>query len=164
MYWKRKRLNLPKMFIPRFFFRLPSLAPIVEYLKYAEKFEVSVLQQLLQHGSEVNIKQPRERIRIIDKYGIVDHLNRLENNDEVFDMILNVAGVFNIKDIEKNYSLPENMRTVLIREGCKPRKLKHQIRLQIRRLLKVPIPDQIERLPLPRLIKDYLLYQMWDEL
>ena len=139
------------------------MAPIVEYLKFAEKFDVTVLQLLLQHGSEVNIKQPRERIRILDKYGIIEHLARVENGSDVFDMLVNVAGVFNIKDIEKEYALPENMRRTLLREGCKPRRLKHQTRLKIRRLLKGPIPDQIELLPLPRLIKNYLLYQIWDE-
>ena len=144
------------------FFRLPSLAPIVEYLKYADKFECKVLQLLLQYGSEVNIRQPRERIRILDKYGAVEHIQRLENNSDFFEMLVNVAGIFNIKDIEKEYSLPEIMKTVLIREGSTPRRLKHQTRIQIRRLLKVPIPDQIELLPLPRIIKDYLLYQMWD--
>ena len=145
-------------------FRLPSLVPIVEYLKYADKFECKVLQLLLQYGSEVNIRQPRERISILDKYGAVEHMQRLENNSDFFEMLVNVAGVFNIKDIEKEYSLPETMKTVLIREGSTPRRLKHQIRIQIRRLLKVPIPDQIEQLPLPRIIKDYLLYQMWDRL
>ena len=140
------------------------MAPVVEYLKYADKFECKVLQLLLQYGSEVNIRQPRERIKILDKYGAVEHMQRLESNSDFFEMLVNVVGVFNIKDIEKEYSLPETMKTVLIREGSTPRRLKHQIRIQIRRLLKVPIPDQIEQLPLPRIIKDYLLYQMWDRL
>ena len=145
------------------YFRLPSLAPIVEYLKYGEKFEVTVVQKLLHYGSEVNIRQPRERIRILDKYGVVEHMHRLEDYNDVFEILVNAAGVFNIKDIERELSLPERMKTILMREGCKPRRLKHQTRLEIRRLLKVPIPDQIESLPFPRLIKDYLSYQIWDK-
>ena len=122
-----------------------------------------MFQLLLQYGSEVNIRQPRERIRILDKYGAVEQIYRLENHIDVFQMLVSVVGVFNLKDIEIESSIPDNMKVTLCGEGSIPRRLKHQARLQIRRQLKVHIPDKIELLPLPRLIKDYLLYQVWDD-
>ncbi len=137
------------------------MAPIVEYLKYGENFEVSVFQQLFHYGSEVNFRQPRERIKILDKYGAVEHIHKLTSHHDVFEMLVDVAGVFNVNDIEGEESISDDMKAALLTAASTPRRLKHQIRIQIRRLLRVP--NQIELLPLPRLIKDYLLYQLWED-
>ena len=147
------------------YFRMPSLSPLVEYMIFGETYDVSVIHNLLHYGSEVNIKEPRCRIKIVDKYGVLDPLKKLNSpeNDELFEVLVNAAGVFNIMDIERQEGLSEERRAILLSEACVPRRLKHQARIQIRRCLSIPVPENIDKLPLPRIIKEYLLYQRWDE-
>lgn len=133
--------------------------PLGEYINYNPKPELKVVELLLKYGACVVLKTQYH-----DPRGILKALPRLAHYPHVFDVILEAAESFYLPAIKRTNNLNPEQKQMLLKAACTPLPLRHQVRLFIRRLFLADIknkgegllPNKIQQLPLPPLIKMYL--------
>lgn len=132
--------------------------PIGEYININVKPELKVVEMLLKYGAVVVLKTQYH-----DPRGILKALPRLAQYPHVFDVILEAAEAFHLPAIKRANNLNPEHKQMLLNAAQTPLQLKHQVRLFIRRQLGAGgciLPYRIQQLPLPLLIKMYLLYEI----
>ncbi|RWS27636.1 Ankyrin repeat domain-containing protein 50-like protein [Leptotrombidium deliense] len=97
--------------------------------------------------------------------GILKSLHRLHSgtHDEVLQLILDAAETYNASAIKRCSLLNDSQREFLLEHALQPIALKHMTRLIIRHALGNTGPyviDKINDLPVPQLMKMYLLYEL----
>lgn len=139
----------------------PYLSPLTEYMKNIENTEdFSIVELLVRHGAEVHFSSSgldRELRRLRDPFSILPYCHSLENFPEIFDMLINLANKYCPLLIHANEKLSEEMKDSLLYLGTRPRELKHQVRVMLRQKLSPGLPENVEKLPLPAILKTYIL-------
>ncbi|GIY07919.1 ankyrin-1 [Caerostris darwini] len=133
--------------------------PIGEYFNSCDHPTVEVVRLLLYYGAKVVLKS-----QIHHPLGILKSVHRLhpETHPEVLDVLLDAAECYSAASINRSLLLTDQQRNLLLQHALTPLSLKHILRLFIRNNFGAG-PDVIKRiqcLPLPRLIKMYLLYEI----
>ena len=131
--------------------------PLVSYISHHEYYEIDVVRALIVHGAEVSFSYSSPD-------GILAFFHKLQNRPIVMRLLYGAATSFTASEIIKDEYLDEKQKTVLLQESSEPRTLLHQARLNIRRILIspliYPLPHQIEELPLPQFLKQYLIFKV----
>ena len=84
-------------------------------------------------------------------------------SSDVMSLVLDSAEAFSIASIKRCSLLTNSQREVILRSASSPRTLKHLVRLSVRHIMGDIGQNVIERinlLPIPGLIKRYLLYEI----
>lgn len=146
---------------PNYSYFDPYLAPLVEYLKNIGSSEnFSIVELLIKNGALVHFSSNEldvERKR--DPYSVMPYCQCLAQYCDIFELLLTAAGKFSPLAIHATENVPDGMKDQLLWTGTRPRELKHLSRLVVYSTLGTDIPDKIEQLPLPQLLKCYLRYQ-----
>lgn len=132
--------------------------PLGEYISFNVKPELKVVELLLKYGATVVLKSQYH-----DPRGILKSLPRLAQCRHVFDTILEAAEAFHLPAIKRASNFNPEQKQTLLQAAQTPLLLKHQLRLFLRRRLASNgdiLPRRIQQLPLPPLIKMYLLYEI----
>ena len=140
----------------------PTLCPIVEYFAYSEledDFDEAVIRILLKYGANVNLRLPTRLFRVKDGGGILNQIHKLVKKEQLFNLIIGAAEYYDFGVIENSVLLNCPQKQSL-KEISYPRPLRHLIRLSIRSIIRKPIPDSVECLPLPTFLKDYLMFNV----
>ncbi|XP_045212342.2 uncharacterized protein LOC123563552 [Mercenaria mercenaria] len=141
----------------------PYLAPLTEYFKCIANTEgFSIVKLMIRNGAIIHFSScglDMELKRLRDPFSIVPYVQCLQNNQEMFDFVVSAATKYNPLIIYTNGNIPEGMKDWLIYTATRPRELKHLVRVSLRSQLTPRLPDKVQELPLPPLLKSYLLYR-----
>ncbi|XP_013415736.1 ankyrin repeat and KH domain-containing protein mask-like [Lingula anatina] len=144
----------------RISYAIPGLTPLVEYLANAEIPEYEIVHLLVKHGARVHFKIPTKMLRLLDPYGVLKHLVSIQTKPNILNLLVEAAECYDTEKILRDRSYPEMQRAILSSACVTPASLKHQSRIIIRRhLYELPISNPIKQLPLPPLLKSYLLFE-----
>ena len=138
----------------------PSLSPIVEYFTYNEDYDYSLVKTLVQYGSRINMRLPTRLLKIKDACGALGQVHKLRPYEDMLRFILDATDDFDLSQIEKESSLSNRQKELLLEKAKQPRSLMHLSRAVIRLVLQSPIYSHIDVLPLPRFLKDYLFFNV----
>ena len=137
----------------------PSLAPLVEYLSYNSEYDARVVELLLMYGARVSICRPANVVKIYDAAGVLSHVRKLRQYGDITTMLVEAAGRFDVGAIQNEISLTDGQREMLMKAATMPKTLKHSSRLLIRRLVPIPLVENVRSLPLPPLLQKFVLCQ-----
>lgn len=132
--------------------------PLGEYIAANQSPDPDVIHMLLKYGACVVLKS-----QFSDPRGILKSLRYLSQETDVFNILLNGAQSFNVGAIRRSISLTDVQKMVLIDRAQNALPLKHQVRLLLRTLVQRDsrtLPQLVNELPLPTLLKAYLLYEI----
>ncbi|XP_013401108.1 ankyrin repeat and KH domain-containing protein mask [Lingula anatina] len=150
----------PLFYNERISYAIPGLTPLVEYLANAEIPEYEIVHLLVKHGARVHFKIPTKMLRLLDPYGVLKHLVSIQTKPNILNLLVEAAECYDTEKILRDRSYPEMQRAILSSACVTPASLKHQSRIIIRRhLCELPISNPIKQLPLPPLLKSYLLFE-----
>lgn len=137
----------------------PSLSPLVEYLKInGHDIDTDIVRMLLKYGATVNIRGDVTIYRLKDPFGVLNYLPGI-TPDETLDIILSAASSYDLEHIRRSELLTSADKQCLFQYAVNPKSLKNVVRYSIRKLLDVRIPEKVSLLPLPNLMKMYLLFE-----
>ena len=91
------------------------------------------------------------------------HKIHLSISSDVMNLVLEAAELFSISGIKRCTLLSPSQKEVILKTAVNPTSLKHLVRLKIRQTLGNVGPqvlENIQDLPIPDLIKRYLLYEI----
>lgn len=135
------------------------LSPLTEYIKNNRTdIEYDVIHLLIRHGAKVTLRGDMTVFRMKDPFGILNHILHVEHDKELFLLLLNAASTYDLSDIDKAEMLMASDKRLVKDKGRNPRELKHLIRLLLRNSLTPHLPEKVNDLPLPKIIKSYLLF------
>ncbi|WAQ97595.1 ANK3-like protein [Mya arenaria] len=139
----------------------PYLAPITEYFKNIGNSEdFSIIKMLLCNGAKVHFCSSEiESSRRRDPFSILPYCHCLSGHYDTFFYVLDAAAKFNPMAVYVSPNISESMKDQLLLAGTRVLNLKHLTRLTIHARLGTGIPDKVMKLPLPEIIKSYLLYK-----
>ncbi|GFQ83319.1 ankyrin-1 [Trichonephila clavata] len=133
--------------------------PIGEYFNSCDHPTEDIVQLLLYYGAKVVLKS-----QIHHPLGILKSVHRLhpETHPEVLEVLLDAAESYSAASINRSLLLTDQQRNLLLKHALTPLSLKHILRIFIRNTFGVgpAVIKRIHCLPLPRLIKMYLLYEI----
>ncbi|XP_064649084.1 ankyrin-2-like [Lineus longissimus] len=139
---------------------LPSLTPLYEYFVYQRKPSLDITQLLLRYGARISFRQATRNCLIKDPFGFLTHFPKLLEREELLDLILSASESFSPSAIIVSPDLKDEEKGILLSLAV-PVRLKHLARLSIRTATGLVFPEKVERLPLPTLLKSYLLYDVY---
>ena len=147
---------------PSYVFSEPCLSPLPEYLQNVGAVEgFNLLITLVRHGARVHFcTPPYGSYRHPDPFCVLNFVHCMKNFVELFEFLVLAGSRYDVLAIHANESLPDNFKDFLLEVGRSPRELKHQCRVLIRETLLPHIPGKVPLLPIPKLIKSYLLYKL----
>lgn len=94
---------------------------------------------------------------------MLSQVRKLKRDMPTLDLLIEASEVFDKAEIEGDRSgMTAEQIGILTTEAECPRSLAHLCRLRIRRRLRLPIPPEIQKLPLPEYFKKFLLYDSID--
>lgn len=138
----------------------PYLAPLAEYFKNVGNTEqFSIVYLLVQNGAKVHFCSAELENRKRDPFSILPFCHCIVGFPEVFFLMMEVASKFQPLAIYVSSKIPEGMKDELLLTGTQARGLKHICRLTIHNRLGAGLPDKVPLLPLPAILKSYLLYK-----
>ncbi|GBM70702.1 Ankyrin-1 [Araneus ventricosus] len=133
--------------------------PIGEYFNSCDNPTVEIVRLMLYYGAKVVLKS-----QIHHPLGILKSVHRLhpETHEDVLDVLLDAAESFSAASINRSLLLTDPQRSLLLQHALTPLSLKHILRLFIRNTFGVgpTVIKRIQCLPLPWLVKMYLLYEI----
>ncbi|GFY75294.1 ankyrin-1 [Trichonephila inaurata madagascariensis] len=133
--------------------------PIGEYFNSCDHPTEDIVRLLLYYGAKVVLKS-----QIHHPLGILKSVHRLhpETHPEVLEVLFEAAESYSAASINRSLLLTDQQRNLLLKHALTPLSLKHILRLFIRNTFGVGpvVIKRIHCLPLPRLIKMYLLYEI----
>ena len=148
---------------PNYSYFDPYLAPLTEYFKCIGKKEgFGIVRLMIRNGATINFCSSgldMEMKRLRDPFSIVPYVHCLEDNQPMFDFVVSAAAKYSPLIIYATHNIPENMKDTLIFAATRPRNLKHLVRASLRSRLTPELPDKVEKLPLPPILKSYLLFR-----
>lgn len=133
-----------------------QLRPVlVEYLASNEKPTAQVVSLLLRYGARVVMKT-----QFRDPDGILNSLHNLDgdSSSSVFFLLLEASESFDPCMIRRNSVISEEQRRALLDLSSCPLTLRRQMRLYLRRRLRILLPKQVQALELPHSLHKYLLF------
>jgi hypothetical protein len=141
----------------------PYLAPLTEYFKCIGKKEgFGIVRLMIRNGAIINFCSSgldMEMKRLRDPYSIVPYVQCLQDNQPMFEFVVSAAAKYSPLIIYATQNIPEDMKDYLIFTATRPRNLKHLVRATLRSHLTPDLPGKVEELPLPPLLKSYLLFR-----
>ncbi|XP_064616268.1 ankyrin-1-like [Liolophura sinensis] len=139
----------------------PCLSPITEYLiNVSEEVSYEVIQTLLKYGARVTFKPASRILRMRDPFGILQYVSNLITKPDILELLLNAAVSFDVAAIARSRGAVAEVKDLLMLHASTPRPLKHLIRLELRMILAPDLPNKISLLPLPTILKSYLLFDV----
>jgi hypothetical protein len=93
----------------------------------------------------------------------VMHRLHLSISSDVMNLILEAAEAFSISSIKRCSLLSNSQRELILKAAMNPISLKHLVRVTVRHFLGDighSVIEKIDLLPIPALIKRYLLYEI----
>lgn len=93
-----------------------------------------------------------------DPLGVLNSLQNISRNPEIFDLLLEASESFDICMIRRNQFLSEDHKNRLLARASEPLSLLHQCRLAIRKFLVTSPSLTIQVLELPYTLQLYLNY------
>src|SRR2546429_6429092 len=93
-----------------------------------------------------------------DPNGMLRTLLRIHNNRELFSLLLDAGERYNLQSVDR-LPLPIRPRLELLSVASNPLSLKHLSRLATRQHLTDVTPENIQTLPIPSRLKEYLLFK-----
>ncbi|XP_050393500.1 ankyrin repeat and SOCS box protein 3 [Patella vulgata] len=139
----------------------PCLSALTEYLRIqdGETITYDVVHLLIKHGAKVHFKGQSSPARLKDPFGILHYMSNLKDKDDIFSLLAVSAQLFDLPAIQRYSGLLDWQRRLLISLSSAPRSLKHLVRQSIRQMFLQQIPKLVNDLPVPSIIKQYLLYE-----
>lgn len=139
----------------------PYLPPLTEYLKLNEEnTDFEIISILIQNGARVSFRGTRGVIHLRDPYGILSLLKKFPPKENVLSLLVEAAFYIDVGSIEQADWLAPDIKQCLVNLGSSPRELKHLIRLSLHKLLSICFPSKVEKLPIPPLLKSYLMFNL----
>lgn len=130
--------------------------PIGEYFNSSETPDPEIVQLLLRYGARVVLKAQLQH-----PLGILKTVHRLNETPDVFDTVLDASESFNVSSIKRSLLLSDEQREKLLDLANTPLTLKRQMRILIRGYMGFgEVSKKVETLPLPKVLKMYLLFQI----
>ena len=156
----------------------PFLAPLTEYLRWGvglsgdrlnwdddtedrfppEKIRYSIVHALLLYGAKVHFCAASTASRTKDPHGILHSVQFLREAPDVFKLLVSAATKVDLESVQAYSSLTEEERTVLLAVGNGPRDLRTIVHLFLRDYFRPNFPGCISALPLPEVVKRFLLF------
>jgi ankyrin repeat protein len=146
-----------------------SPSPIVRYLEVPrESYDFNLVHNLIKYGAIVHMTSTgSDPNRVRDPFDVLGGLVNVQNDERILDILYSATEVLFL-DMSL-YSRDAHSRVLwrLAREGLSraansQRGLKNSIRLLLRQVLRnrgSPLPVEVERLPLPSILKSYILFE-----
>ncbi|XP_074655269.1 ankyrin repeat and SOCS box protein 15-like [Tubulanus polymorphus] len=137
----------------------PSLAPIVEYFVYNDEINPDLVHALIKYGARVTLCESTTRMfKIQNAFGIIRQMHKFARYPDVFNLVLDAVDEFEILAIKlSNLTLDKQQQMIVM--ATNPMSLRRLARFRLRRLLKPVLPRRVACLPLPELLKSYILYE-----
>jgi ankyrin repeat protein len=139
---------------------LPSLTPLYEYYVYQRPPTLEITKLLLKYGARISFRQPTRNCLIKDPFGFLTHFPKLLRWEGLLDLFLSASEAFSPQAITKSNDLKDVEKGILLSLAV-PVRLKHLARLSIRNATGLVFPHKVDKLPLPTLLKSYLLYDVY---
>ncbi|XP_041369495.1 ankyrin-1-like [Gigantopelta aegis] len=134
----------------------PCLSPLTEYLKnIAEKVTYEIAHALIKHGARVNFKGSTSIARLKDPHGVLHYLpnDKVKDRADIFDLLAEAGSSFDVHAIKYDSGLNTRERSILTQLASKPLSARQLVRLYIRELMIPRVPDRVNRLPLPSVVR-----------
>lgn len=94
---------------------------------------------------------------VTDAFGVLNYLGHVKDREDVYHVLVNNASAFDRDRIGTSRHLTPLQKMQLLRLACTPLPLKQLVRLALREALSPGLPLRVESLPLPTVVKNYLL-------
>ncbi|PAA59547.1 hypothetical protein BOX15_Mlig009209g2 [Macrostomum lignano] len=137
----------------------PCLPPLVEYLGCNEELDAFTVYLLVQFGAKINLCQGACGYTLLDRYGVQGHLSRVLNNPEnaqLAELLLSAAVKVDRAAIAKMSRIGPEQKALVF--SLTSTSLMRLCRVLIRDRLPAPLPKSVGELPLPTVLKNYLLF------
>lgn len=145
---------------PQYSYFDPYLAPITEYFKnIGNNEDFSIVEILITNGAKVHFcSSEMDMKRRRDPFSILPYAHCMRSNSAIFHLVLTAADKFNPLAIHLTDNLSEDMKNTLLLMAAQPPELKHLVRKAVHCLLFPKMPEKVKHLPIPNILKSYLLY------
>lgn len=139
----------------------PYLSPLVEYLRNMQDgVKLEVVKLLIKYGAKVHFRVSTTSTRVMDPYGVLTYLSGVQDKDDVMELLTSAATQFDAAAIVPFRGLTSQRKATLLNIASAPRDLKHLTRMALRNWLSTRcLPEAVNALPLPVIMKNYLLMQ-----
>jgi len=139
----------------------PYQTPLTEYFKNIGNTEnFSILEMLIQNGARIHFcSSGLESFRSRDPFSILPFCECLVGHADLFLFVLEVAARFNPMAIYVSTNISEAVKDLILFDGTRPRGLKHLTRLAVQSAIGTGLPEKVQQLPLPDILKRYLVYK-----
>lgn len=139
----------------------PYHPPLIEYLKNNGcDIHFDVISLLIKFGAKVSFRGYLGVVRSKDPFGILHYMHNVFGKKEVCHLLFVAACLYDNDSIKHVNTLNVEAKKHLMSYGCQPRELKHLCRLYIRDRICTGLPEKVKNLPLPSLVKSYLLFDL----
>ncbi|KAL5011658.1 hypothetical protein ScPMuIL_010209 [Solemya velum] len=139
----------------------PSSTPLIEYLKnVGENVDFDVVLLLVKYGARLTFDVDIVGYKVFEPFGVLNYIPDICHRSEVMGLLTEAAEKFNVQAIQTCQRLETCYKKLLLRIGVLPRDLKHILRLHVRRNYRTNLPENVDRLPLPPILKQYLLFEV----
>lgn len=141
----------------------PYLSPLTEYFKNIGNSEgFSIVKLLIRNGAVVHFTSSgleMELKRLRDPFSIIPYVHCMRYNPQIFELVITAASRYSPLLIHATENLPEDMKDSLLYLATRPRELKHLIRVSMHKHMSPGFPKKVNSLPVPEIIKSYLMYK-----
>lgn len=139
----------------------PYLPPLIEYLKNNGcDIHYDVISLLIKFGAKVSFRGYLGVVRAKDPFGILHFMHNVFGKKDVCHLLFVAACLYDNDSIKHVNTINVEAKKCLMSYGCRPRELKHLCRLYIRDRMCTGLPEKVKTLPLPSLVKSYLLFDL----
>ena len=141
----------------------PYLSPLSEYLRCNDSdIDYNVVFQLVKYGAKVSFRGYLSIVRLKDPFGALQYWKAYSEKQDIKRLLIESATSFDLPSIKSTgpgaISNADNEH--LVHYASRPRELKHIVRLFLRDSLQPNFPSKVSELPLPNLLKSYLLFEV----
>ncbi|KAH9509013.1 hypothetical protein Btru_048598 [Bulinus truncatus] len=137
----------------------PFLSPLTEYMRCeTDQADYDVVHALILYGAKVHFRAASTASRAKDPHGILHCVQHLKKKPEVFHLMVSASTVFDVDSVQAYSSLSPDQRFTLLSVSAGPRDLRTLTHLFLRDYLKGRFQDVVKRLPLPSIVKLFLLF------
>uniref|UniRef100_A0A2C9L2L0 SOCS box domain-containing protein n=1 Tax=Biomphalaria glabrata TaxID=6526 RepID=A0A2C9L2L0_BIOGL len=141
----------------------PFLSPLTEYMRCeTDQVDYDVVHVLILYGARVHFRAASTASRAKDPHGILHCIQHLKKKPEVFHLLVSASTVFDVDSIQAYSSLSPDQRYILLSVCGGPRDLRTLTHLYLRSYLKRTFQESVKKLPLPAMVKQFLLFNPSD--
>ncbi|BFZ20820.1 hypothetical protein BsWGS_23859 [Bradybaena similaris] len=137
----------------------PFLAPLTEYLRcVTDEVEYDIVHALIVFGAKVHFRAASTSSRARDPHGILHCVQYLKPKPDVLHLLVEAATGFDVDSIRAYSSLSQEQKDILLSVATGPRSLRTIIHLFLRDYLKPKFLEDVAEMPLPDIVKHYLMF------